>query len=153
MHPLNFRESWEELKCEHWYKAWIKGMIEAGVLNGCSILNHFIKKKKKSLYTLRALTLFQGDTKCMFPWGMLKSASHILCLWEASYCTVECPRLLHIPAASRAWQRAVFPWEPVVLCCLGQCCSKETFLTHALWAVLTPASEVEVSTGFVGFSP
>lgn len=132
MHPLSFRESWEQLKCEHCYKVWFRQAVVYWVIS--------LKKKEISLYTLRALPLFQGDSKCMFPWEILVSTSHVLCLWEATYYTVVCPKLLHIPAASGAWQRAGFPCKPVaLLCSLGQCCSKETLLTYALWAVLTPA--------------
>lgn len=98
--------------------------------------------------------LFQEDSKYMFPWAILRATSHTLCLWEATHYTVVCPKLLHIPAAVGAWPKAGFPWKPMALLCSpGQCYSKETLLTPALWAVLTPASEVEVSTGFVWFSP
>lgn len=41
-----------------------------------------------------------------------------------------CPKLLHIPAALGAWQRAGFPCKLMtLLCSLGQGCSKETLLT------------------------
>lgn len=127
-------------------------MVWEGVLNGWSTLTHLILKNKlKSLYTLRALPLFQGDTKPMFPWEIIKSPSHILCLWEAAYCTVVCPKLLHIPAAlghGSMAQGRVPLWSHGSSLLSGPVLWQGDTSGHDLWAAPTAASEL--GTGFVG---
>lgn len=89
----------------------------------------------------------------MFPWEILRATSHISCLWEATYCSIICIELPHISATLGAWHRAGCTRTPTaLLCSLGQCFSERTLLTHAVIAVLKPASRVEVNTGFGWFN-